>query len=295
MDIRFLESFVAVADFGSIAEAARRLNVTPATLAQRLRTLESDLGHALVHRTGRTVRPTGSGLAVLPHARELVKAAHDLKAIAANDMPAGQLRLGSTATALTGLLPGIIAGLSARYPGIDYFVRPGSSVDLYHAVLARELDAAIIVRPQFPIPKSMGWLTLREEPLVLIASRALAPDDPHAIIARHRFIRYDRNQWGGQLVDDYLRLHRIKVREWLELDALDAIAALVHRELGVAIVPDWAPPWPEGLKLRKIALPDAAVRETGILWNRAGSKIAAVHALIDVCDAPVPPSPHARA
>lgn len=283
MDIRFLESFVAVVEFGSIAEAARRLNITPATLAQRLKTLENDLGHPLVNRMGRTVRPTGSGLAVLSHVRELVKAAHDLKVIAANDVPAGQLRLGSTATALTGLLPKTIKQVSLRFPNIEFLVRPGSSAELYHGVMARELDAALIVRPQFPIPKSAGWLKLREEPLVLITAKSLEPGHPHQIITDNKFIRYDRNQWGGQLVDDYLRLHKLKVSGTLELDALDAIAALVHGELGVAIVPDWARPWPENLELRKIALPDGGTRQTGVLWNRSGSRIAAVKAFVGVC------------
>ena len=108
MDIRFLESFVTVAECGSIAEAARRLNLTPAALAQRLRALEQDLGHSLVSRVGRTVRPTASGLAVLRHAGALIEGARDLRAIAANDQPEGQLRLGATATALTGLLPAIV-------------------------------------------------------------------------------------------------------------------------------------------------------------------------------------------
>ena len=283
MDIRFLESFVTVADCGSIAEAARRLNLTPAALAQRLRTLEQDLGHSLVTRVGRTVRPTASGLAVLRHARELIESARDLRAIAANDEPAGLLRLGATATALTGLLPDIIARLSERYPRIEYFIRPDSSVELYHGVLTGDLDAAVIVRPQFPMPKSTGWLTLREEPLVLIAPEAMELGDPHAAIQRHPFIRYDRNQWGGQIVDRYLRQHALKVREWLELDALDAIAALVNRGIGVAIVPDWAPPWPDGLKLQKLHLPGGGVRQTGVLWNRSGARIAAVRAFVGIC------------
>lgn len=287
MDIRFLESFVTVADCGSIAEAARRLNLTPAALAQRLRCLEQDLGQALVTRVGRTVRPTASGLAVLSHARDLIEGTRDLRAIAANDEPAGQLRLGATATSLTGLLPEIIARLSARYPRIEYFVRPASSVDLYHAVLAGDLDAAIIVRPQFQMPKATGWLVLRNEPLVLIAPEGVALDDPQAVIAQHPFIRYDRNQWGGQIVDRYLRQHALKVREWLELDALDAIAALVSRGLGVAIVPDWAPPWPAGLRLGKKILPGGGGRQSGVLWSRSGPRMPAVQAFVDICSSSV--------
>ena len=149
-------------------------------------------------------------------------------------------------------------------------------MNLYHGVIGGSLDAALIVRPQFSVPKSTGWLTLREEPLVLIVPEAMAEEDPAQIIRSHPFIRYDRNQWGGQIVDRYLRSNALKVEEWLELDALDAIAGLVSRSLGVAIVPDWAPPWPEGLRLRKIALPGAGGRQTGVFWNLSGPRISAM-------------------
>ena len=283
MDTRFLETFVTIADCGSIAEAARRLNLTPAALAQRLRALEADLGHSLVQRVGRTVQPTQSGLAVLRHAQAVIDGARDLRAIAADDQPAGQLRLGATASALTGLLPEVIEHLAARYPRLDYFIQPGASVDLYHGVLAGDLDAAVIVQPQFAMPKSTGWLTMRREPLVLIARQGMALDDPKQTLQTQPFIRYDRNQWGGQIVDRWLRQNGIKVREWLELDALDAIAALVSRGLGVAIVPDWAPPWPAGLALEKRILPGGAMRQTGVVWNLSGARIAAVRAFVEIC------------
>jgi DNA-binding transcriptional LysR family regulator len=283
MDIRFLESFVTVAACGSIAEAARRLNLTPAAVAQRLQALEAELGHSLVSRAGRTVRPTGSGLAVLAQANKLLEAVRDLKAAAVNDMPAGQLHLGATATAMSGLLPDILAALGENYPRIEVFIRPGASIDLYHSLLTGESDAAIVVRPHFPMPKSTDWLTLRHEPLVLIAPADMPIDDPHQAISQMPFIRYDRNQWGGQIVDRYLRQHGLKVREWLELDALDAIASLVNRGLGLAIVPDWAPPWPEALRLQKIGLADGEIRQTGVLWSRSGPRIAAVRAFVDSC------------
>ena len=148
---------------------------------------------------------------------------------------------------------------------------------------AGELDAAIIVRPPFQIPKSTGWLPVREDLLVLITPKAMSFDTVQSAIEQHPFIRYDRKQWGGQLVERYLRQHRLRVREWLELDALDAIATLVDRGLGVAIVPDWAPPWPEGLQLRKSALHDGERRVTGALWNKSGAQIAATLAFVRSC------------
>jgi DNA-binding transcriptional LysR family regulator len=58
MDTRFVETFLTAVDNGSIAEAARRLNVTPAAAAKRIRALESEVGAVLVRRSGRTVKPT---------------------------------------------------------------------------------------------------------------------------------------------------------------------------------------------------------------------------------------------
>ncbi|WP_119944302.1 LysR family transcriptional regulator [Neorhizobium sp. NCHU2750] len=284
MDTKFLESFLIVAECGSVAEAARRLNMTSAAVAQRIKALEIELGQELVSRVGRTVRPTAAGLAVQRHGPALVRAARDLQAIAAGDIPSGQLRLGATATAMTGLIPHITASLSERFRQIDYFLQPGSSVNLYHAVLAGELDAALIIEPQFPIPKAFGWSTIRQEPLVLLAPADLQVEDVYKTLAEQPFIRYDRNQWGGQIVDRYLRGHSLTVREWAELDALDAIAALVDRGLGVALVPDWAPPWPEGLRLQKFQMEDSEPRNLGVLWANSGPRIAAIRAFVEACE-----------
>ncbi|HWL28760.1 MAG TPA: LysR family transcriptional regulator, partial [Burkholderiaceae bacterium] len=42
MDVRYLQSFVTVVDCGSFAEASRRLDLTPAAVAARVRSLEAD-------------------------------------------------------------------------------------------------------------------------------------------------------------------------------------------------------------------------------------------------------------
>ena len=284
MDTRFLESFVLVAERGSIAEAARRLNLTPAAVAQQLRALEQEIGTALVIRAGRTVRPTPAGFAVLTQARNLVRDARDLRAIAATDMPQGELRLGAIASALTGMMPKVVSRLDQRHSQITLHIRPGSSVELYHLVVAGEIDAAILIEPHFAIPKSCAWHTLREEPLILIAPPGVVVHDPHDTLTQQAFVRYDRNHWGGQMVDRYLLAQQLRVQDRLEIDALDAIVCMVSTGLGVAIVPDWAPPWPSDSEVQKFLLPRSTEqRRVGLLWGQASPRMALVLAFVEAC------------
>src|SRR5262249_13672992 len=109
---------------------------------------------------------------------------------------------------------------------------------------------------------------------------SIALSDPHALLAREPFIRYDRNHWGGRLIDAYLRHAKIVPHERFELDALDAIAVMVARGLGVSLLPDWAPPWPENLALnrRRMDAP-AFARRVGLMWMRDSASLRLVRVL----------------
>jgi DNA-binding transcriptional LysR family regulator len=284
MDTRFLETFLIAVDNGSIAEAARRLNLTAAAVAKRIRALEGDIGAVLVTRSGRTIRPTEAGAAIVERARRFLIEARDFKSIAATDRPSGQLRLGAFQSALSGLLPDILALMKEKYPRIDVHITSGISSELYRKVLdGDELDAAIVGQPPFAIPKSHDWRLLREEPLILL-TRAPSPSrKPHAILASEPFIRLDRSLWPGRLVDGYLRKAGIRPRELFEIDGGASIAVMVDRGLGVALLPDFAPPWPEGLSLAKLSLPDAAAfaRRIGVVWARASLRLRLVYAFLE--------------
>src|SRR5437868_10113098 len=102
MDTRFLDSFVMAVDNGSIAEAARRLNLTAAAVAKRIHALENEIGAALVTRSGRTIRPTEAGVAIIEPARRFLAYARDFKSIAATGQPSGQLHLGAIPSVLSG-------------------------------------------------------------------------------------------------------------------------------------------------------------------------------------------------
>ena len=157
MDTRFLETFLTVVEKGSIAEAARRLNLTPAAIAQRIRALETEIGVPLLSRSGRTVTPTEAGVAILEQARIALRQVRDLRSIATNDRTTGELRLGVFQTALCGLLPSILKLLTEKYPQIEVYITRGNSAELYPKVLAGDLDAAIIAQPPFAFPKVCDW------------------------------------------------------------------------------------------------------------------------------------------
>jgi DNA-binding transcriptional LysR family regulator len=282
MDTRFLESFVAVCDAGSLAAAARRLNITAAAVAQRMKALEDEIGVHLVTRVGRRVQPTERGLKLLERARQVTAEIRALKLAAFDDSLVGNVRIGAINTALTGLLPGVLKRLSAVAPGLDIFILPGTSHGLYDRVLSGDLDAAIIVEPAFAMPKSVGWSTISDESLILITSQDIVATDPLQIIKTHAFVRYDRNNWGGQLADEYMKAQGLDPKEMFELDSLDAISVMVSSGLGVSIVPDWSPPWPAGLRINKIALPGAPARRIGLLQNKSSSRQTAVRLLRDL-------------
>lgn len=71
-DITDLRFFVAVTESGSLAEAARRMDVTPSAVSQRLRQLETRLDLHLIHRTTRRFSLTDEGELFYAGASELL-------------------------------------------------------------------------------------------------------------------------------------------------------------------------------------------------------------------------------
>jgi len=68
-----IASFVAVAEAGSISEAARRLRLAKSVVSERLAEIERSLGATLVHRTTRKLSLTEDGAAFLERAARILR------------------------------------------------------------------------------------------------------------------------------------------------------------------------------------------------------------------------------
>jgi DNA-binding transcriptional LysR family regulator len=284
MDSRYLQSFVYVAELGSIAEAARRLDLTPAAVGQRVKLLEEELGMRLIQRSGRTVSATPAGARILERGRKVLRDIRDLRADVVDDTSlSGELRLGATPTLMTALIPRLVSTLLGEHPQVDIYLEPGNSVALYSKVLDGELDAALIIRPLFDLPKSCGWHTMREEPLVLLTPESMQVSDVRVTLETEPFLRYDRTTVGGRIADDYLRQQGIKTHQRCELDGLDALAALVSRGLGVSLVPHWLSAPGYNVPLARWPLPGSrAKRVVGMVWSRASARIRLVESFLQL-------------
>jgi DNA-binding transcriptional LysR family regulator len=285
MDIHFLGNLLLVVDTGSMAEAARRVGVTPAAIAQQVQALERELGVPLLVRAGRTVIPTEAGHRVIARARNLVREFAELKAFALEDEAAGELRIGTINTALLSLLPDVLAAFARAFPRANVLIRAGTSMELYETLQRGDLDVAVCLHPAFALPKAYDWHLLREEPIVVLAPSRLKDENPHELLRREPFIRYDRSLGGGKQADHYLRLARIVPRELFELNSLMAIAMMVDRGLGVSLVPDIVSPLTTTLKVARLALPTPTEpRRFGVLWQKTSPRGRLIRGFLQCAD-----------
>jgi len=274
LDTNFAATVIAVVEEGSIVGAARRLGLTAGAVALRIKAVEAELGATLIGRAGRRIAPTAAVARLLAPLRSLVADTAELKRLAVDSQDvAGELRLGTIATASTGLLPRLLRTLAREHPHLDIYIEPGPSVELCERVLDGALDAAIVVEPPNALRKGELFTPWTKEPLLLIAPPDKSDADPLELLRTETFIRYDRGNWGGRIVDAYLRRSEIVVRDRFELDALDGIVAMVAAGLGVAIIPDWVGPRPQGAAVAQLSLPPPVpVRSVGLYSRRLSSR-----------------------
>lgn len=283
MDTTFLNDFIRVIEAGSIAKVARQNGLTPTAVNLRIKKVEDELGYKLIARSGRSVQPTAEGLQILAQARRVLDEVQNLKQAGQGPIVVGRLVLGSFDSAMSTLVPPLLERLIGKHPGLEVSLVKAYSMQLYGQVCDGELDAAIILQPQFQMPKNLEWRLVRNEPLVVLAPATVKESDPHQLLRSLPHICYDRKLWGGQLATQYLKRHGIQPKIRVEAASVDTIARLVACGLGVSLVPDSLGELPPTKNLKKIPLPESdQIRSIGLLWNRQSARIALLHDVYEI-------------
>jgi DNA-binding transcriptional LysR family regulator len=290
--IRLLKTFIAVASEGSFAAAASRVALTQAAVGQQMRALEAELRRPLFNREGKAVVLGDAGREALPAVRRLVALYDQLLAdTPSGNAMAGTVHLGAVVSAVRPLIQATLA-LKSRHPGLELHVSAAKSAELVARVEGGELDAAIAVREPGTANVQLAWTSLYSEPMILLVGRAVEDAPPRTLLQRHPFIRFDRTQHTGQLVERALKRLRAQPEDFLELNAIESMADLVRSGLGVALLPLLRDArWHADARLRMIDIPRAEPRQIALVQRREAPGAAVVDAIAREFQARAAPGP----
>lgn len=146
VNLRFLRTFVAIADNAGVARAAERLNLTQSAASRQIQALEDELGLALFARIGRGVRLTPEGEDLLVRSRRLLSDAAALgeRASALKSGEVGVLRLGATPQVIETLLAEFLLRYRKRHSGVEVHLVEDGGARLPARLQRGDVDVAIM-------------------------------------------------------------------------------------------------------------------------------------------------------
>ncbi|HEX2115769.1 MAG TPA: LysR family transcriptional regulator, partial [Alphaproteobacteria bacterium] len=163
-----LRALVEVVAQGSFTRAAKRLNLAQPTISLQIRELETRLGVRLVDRLGKRAFATAAGRELIDHARRIQQETDRLIAAMRRhrDGWLGQVRIGSSTTALIYHLPPVLQRLRREQPSIELIVTTGTTTGVVERILRNEIDLGIVSLPVSE--RQLDVIPLKAEPLVAI-------------------------------------------------------------------------------------------------------------------------------
>lgn len=146
IELRLLQSFLAVADHLNFRRAAEELHLTQPALSRQIQQLEKAIGKPLFLRDKRKVELTHAGRYLYNHAGKLLSDATVLisQTREAAEGERGVLSLGYTESAMASFLPSLLRDLREKLPHILLQLKQEHSEQLSREVALNWLDVAII-------------------------------------------------------------------------------------------------------------------------------------------------------
>ena len=233
------ESFLAVAEAGSISEAAKRLFVTQPAVSAEIASLEHALGVRLFFRTNRGVRLTPEGEVLC----EYVKKAFSLIATGEEKMrelgglKTGLLRIGASDMALRFFLLDYLADFRARYPDVRLSVASAPTPATLAALREGQIDFGVVSEP-FDTEDDIALIPVREIRDIFIAS------EEFGIAHRTRVEKRDLAEYPLIMLEEKTSTRRY-VSNWLgagfpapaiELATSDLLLEFAVRGIGISAI-----------------------------------------------------------
>lgn len=240
MELHQLEYFVAVAEEGGFTRAAGRLRIAQPGVSAQVRKLERELGQPLLDRSGRAVRLTAAGRAVLPYARAALAAVEGARQAVdeLTGLTRGRVAIG-TVTSHGVDLAGILADFNALHPAVEITLVEDAAERLVDAVREGRLDAAIVAYAG--TPEGLDVHVIVDEPIdaAVWPGHELAGRDtiPLAALRDRALICLPRGGGIRAILDAACAEAGFAPRVAFEAGSPAVLEQLAARKLGIAILP----------------------------------------------------------
>jgi DNA-binding transcriptional LysR family regulator len=289
MDLSDLKIFSAVVREGGVTRAAEHLHRVQSNVTTRIRQLEDDIGVALFIREGKRLHLAPAGQVLLDYADRLLALADEARNAVQDPRPRGIFRLGAMESTAAVRLPGPVSEYHRLYPEVEFELRTGNPPTLSKAILAGELDAALVM---LPIADALfeKVAVFEEEPVIVSAAGMPAIGQgknkgkteyfPRTIIA------FEHGCPHRKRLEDWYALRDQMPERTIELGSYHAMLGCVAAGMGVALLPKSVlTTFPESKRLRVHRLPPGENRaDTYLIW-RKGAGSPKIQALRDVLGA----------
>jgi DNA-binding transcriptional LysR family regulator len=270
MDLSDLLIFSTVVHEGSVTRAAERLRRVQSNVTTRIRQLEEDLRVTLFIR----------GQVLLGYAERLLALAEEARGAVHDERPRGTFRLGAMESTAAVRLPALLSEYHRRHPGVVLELRTGNPVVLGSAILAGELDAALVAEPiaDLPFEKSFAF----DEELVIVAPANHPPIGRKGRLPRSVLVFEHGCPHRKRLEDWYASRHEMPERT-IELASYHAILGCVVAGMGISLIPKSVlTTFPERKRLSVHFLPKKENNAQTVLIWRKGAGSANVRALTEI-------------
>jgi DNA-binding transcriptional LysR family regulator len=148
MNLKQLQTFVLVADLGSLSRAATALDMAPSLVSRQVALLEAEWGDRLFERTGRGMALSDFGRRMLGEAKLVLDQVQRLESVAHESAGAltGTVHVGVLPSMSRPLLPRLIADIRAQAPGVRLHISEGFSGHLDEQLASGLLDMMVVNR-----------------------------------------------------------------------------------------------------------------------------------------------------
>ena len=241
--ISWLQPAVRERARGSFSAAADLLGLSQPAVSLQIRQLEQFLQARLIERTGRGIKATAAGLALLTHGERIEQAVDEaIRAVAAfsHDV-SGTITLGMGATACIHLLPPLLQQLRQDHPLLRVGVTTGNTLEIVRAIEENRLDLGLVTLPA--AGSALSIAPVMDEEFVFIAAGE-EQGEFGMLTAEHLqdkpFIAFSAGSSTRTVIDAWFQASGVEVQPVMQSGSIEAIKRMVRVGLGYSIIPRMA-------------------------------------------------------